>query len=80
MSMGQCQQLYELQKKARLIKGKKTTEIIRALEATVAALNTKIDNSSDESLFPGKKPKVNNRNSPALDRNRSGTRQRCADS
>ena len=38
MSMAQCQQLYELQKKARLFKGKKTPESSRALEAKVAML------------------------------------------
>ena len=36
MLMAQCQQPYEFQKKARLIKGKKTPESGRALEARVA--------------------------------------------
>ena len=51
MSMAQHQKLYELQKKAILIKGRKTPESIRALEARAAALEAKTDNSSDESLF-----------------------------
>ena len=79
MSMVQHQQLYELQKKARLIKGKKTPESSRALEARVAVLEAKTDNSSDESLFADKKPKANNRNNPALDRKGNGTRQSHAD-
>ena len=41
MSAAQCQQLYELQKKAGLIKGKKTPESRRALEARVAAHEAK---------------------------------------
>ena len=53
MSMAQCQQLYELRKKARLIKGKKTPESGRALEARVTTLKVKTDNSNNESLFPG---------------------------
>ena len=57
----QHQQLYKLQKKAGLIKGKKTPESSRALEIRVAALKAKIDNSSNESLFPDGKPKSNNR-------------------
>ena len=79
MSMAQHQQLYELQKKARLIKGKKAPESSRALEARVAMLEAKTDNSSNESLFPDEKLKANNRNNPALDRKGSGTRQSCAD-
>ena len=75
MSMAQHQQLYELQKKARLIKGKKTPEIRRVLEARVAELEAKTDNSSDESLLPDEKPKANNRSNPALDRKGSSTRQ-----
>ena len=51
MLMTQCEQLYELQKKVRLIKSKKIPEICRALEATVAALKAKTDDSSTESLF-----------------------------
>ena len=45
----QCQQLYELWKKARLIKGKKTQESSRALEARVAVLETKSENRSNKS-------------------------------
>ena len=41
MSVAQCQQLYELRKRARFIKGKKTSESSRALEARVAALEAK---------------------------------------
>ena len=38
MSAAQCQQLYKLQKRAGLIKGKKTPKSSRALEARVDAL------------------------------------------
>ena len=41
--MAQCQQLYELWKKAELLKGKKTLESSRALEARVAMLKAKTD-------------------------------------
>ena len=78
MSAAQCKQLYELQKKAGLVKGKKTQESSRALEARVAALDIKTDNSSD-SLFAHEKPKANNRNNSALDKRGNGTRQSCAD-
>ena len=49
MSMAQHQQLCKLQKKAVLIKGKKTSESNRALEARVVMLEAKTDNISDES-------------------------------
>ena len=42
-STAQCQQLYELWKKARPIKGKKNPESSRVLEARVAALEAKTD-------------------------------------
>ena len=45
----QRQQLYQLQKKAVLIKGKKTQESSRALEARVAVLETKSENRSNKS-------------------------------
>ena len=51
MSMAQCQQLYELQKKAGLTMGKKTSESSRALEARIATLEAKTENSSNECLF-----------------------------
>ena len=79
MSMAQHQQLFKLQKEAGLVKGKKTPESIRALEAGEAALEAKTDNSSDESLFADEKLKANNRNNPAPDRKRNGTRQSHAD-
>ena len=79
MLMAQHQQLYELQKKARLIKGKKTPESSRALEARVAALEAKTYTSSDESLFPDKKSKATNRSNPALDIKENSTRQSHAD-
>ena len=75
MSAVQHQQLCELRKKAGLIKGKKTPGSSRALEARVAMLEAKTDNSSNESLFPDKKPKARNRNNSALDRKGNGTRQ-----
>ena len=74
MSMAKHQQLYELQKKARLIKGQKIPESIRASEATVATLEAKTENSSNKSLFADvDKPKANNRNDPVLDRKGGGT-------
>ena len=79
MSAAQCQQLCELQKKAGLIKGKKTPERNRALEARVAMLELKTENTSNESLFADEKPKANNRNNPTLDRKGNGTRQSYAD-
>ena len=79
MSEAQHQQLYELPKKAGLIKGKKTPESSRVLQTKVAMLEAKTDNSSNESLFADVKPKANNRNNPALDRKGNGTRQSHAD-
>ena len=80
MSAAQCQQLYELQKRARLIKGNKTPESSRALEARVIKLESKTDTSSDENLFTDiNKIKPSNRNNPFLDRKESGTRQSHAD-
>ena len=79
MSTAQHQQLYKLWKKARLVKDKKTPESSRGLGATVAAFEAKTDNTSDESLFPGEKPKASNRNNSALDRKGYGTRQIHAD-
>ena len=79
MLTAQCHQLHELQKKAELIKGKKTPESSRALEARVAMLEAKTENSSNESVFKDKKPKANNRTNPALDRKGSRTRQGHAD-
>ena len=55
ISTTQHQQLYELWKKAGLIKGEKTPESSRALEARVVTLEVKTDNRSNESLFPDKK-------------------------
>ena len=43
--MAQCQQFYDLQKKAGLMKGEKSPEGSRALEARVAVLEAKTDNS-----------------------------------
>ena len=80
MSVAQRQQLYELWKKSRLIKGKKTPESRRTLEARVAELEAKSDNSSDESLFTDiHKPKHSNRNNLTLGRKGNGTRQSHAD-
>ena len=68
ISMALGNHLYELQKEAKLSKDKKTPYSSRALEAGVAMLETKTDNSIDESfLFPDEKPKVNNRNNQVLD-------------
>ena len=74
------QQLYELWKKARLIKDKKAPESSRALEARVAMLETKTVNSSNESFFPEEEnPKASNKNNSALDRKGNDTRQSCVD-
>ena len=78
MLAAQHQQFYELWKKSRLIKGKKTPESSRAFEARVAMLEAKTDNSSYESLFADVKHKANNRNNPALDK-KGRTRQSHAD-
>ena len=75
MSVAQHQQLYELWKRAGLIKGKKTPESSRALEARVAELEVKSENSSDESLFADVKPTASNRNNPVLDRKGNSTKQ-----
>ena len=74
MSTKQCQQLYELQKRARLRKGKKTPEKNKALEVRVAALESISDNSSNESLFMDEKSKAHNRNNPALNQKGNSTR------
>ena len=58
--------MYELQKKFQLIKGKKTPDSRRVLEARFAALEAKTDNSSNESIFMDEKPKANNKNNPDL--------------
>ena len=69
------QQTYDLQKKVRLIKSKKTPESSRALEAKLAVLEVTTENSRDERLFADvQKPKANNRSNPALDRRGSGLR------
>ena len=52
MPMAKHQNLYELQKKVGLIKGKKTPEGGRAFEARMVMLETKTDSSRDESLLP----------------------------
>ena len=77
MSKMQCQQLYELQKKAGLINSKKILESSTASEAKKTAQEAKTQNSSNKSLFADvEKPKANNRNNPALDR--KGTKQDIA--
>ena len=43
MSTAQCQHLYELQKKARLIEGKKAAESSSGLQAWVATLEAKTE-------------------------------------
>ena len=70
----QCQQLYELKKKARLSMGEKTPESRRSLEARVVTLEVKTNNSSNECLFADEKPKANNSNDPALDKKVNRTR------
>ena len=65
--------------KVRLIKGKKTSDSNRALEARVAMLEAKINNSINKSLLTDETPKANNRNNPALDRKGSRTRDSNTD-
>ena len=79
MSMAQCQQLHELQKKAGLIMGKNTPESSNTIEATVALLEEKTDDSSNESLLANEMPKVNKKHNPVLDRKGSDTSQSHAD-
>ena len=79
MLMSQCQQLYELHKKANLVKGKKTSENGKTLAARVAMLEAKPDNNSNGSLFSDEKPKATNRNNSALDRKGNSMRQSHAD-
>ena len=79
MSMAQYQQLYKLQKKVVLVEGKNTPESSKALEARVAMLETKTDNTSNESLFTDENHKVHNKNNPAFDRKGSKTRQSWTD-
>ena len=80
MSLTQHQQLYELQKCAVLIRGKKTPESRRASEARVAMFEAKLEHSNNENLFMDiDKPKPSKRSSPALDRKGNSTRQDHAD-
>ena len=79
MLMAKHQQLFKLQKEVGLVKGKKTPESSRALEARVAVLEGKTYNGSDESLFTDEKPKASNRNNSVLDRMENHTRQSHAD-
>ena len=58
--------MYELQKNAGLIKGKKTPKNSRALEARVATLEAKTENNNNESIFADEKPKANNKNNQPL--------------
>ena len=71
--------MYELWKRAGLIKGKKTPESSRAIVARVAVLEAKSENSSNKSLFADVKPPASKRSNPALDRKRNRTRQSQAD-
>ena len=66
--------MYKLQCKVGLLKGKKTPESSKALEARVAINEVKTENSSNDSLLSDKKLNANNRNNPALDRKESDTR------
>ena len=59
--------------------GKKTPESGRTLEARVAMLEARTNNSSNESLFADEKPKANNENNPALERNGRKTKQSYPD-
>ena len=57
-----------------------TPECSEATEPRVAMLVTKKENSSNESIFEGDKPKATNRNNPAIDRKGSCIRQSNAES
>ena len=69
-SMSQCpwhsNSLYELQCKKGLLKGRKTPESGKALEARVAMQESKTENISGECLFGDEKPKANDRNNQPL--------------
>ena len=78
MLIAQHQQLYDLWKKAELIKGK-NPESSRALESRVAMREAKTDNSNKDSSIAEEKHKANNRNNQALDRKGSSARQSCSD-
>ena len=56
-----------------------TSESNRMFDAQVAMIDSKTDCSRNESLFSDEKPKVINRNNPALARIGSITRQSCVD-
>ena len=71
--------MYELQHRAGLINGKKAPESSKALEARVAALEAKTEESRHESLFAVKKPKASKINNPAIERKGGRTRQSHAD-
>ena len=58
MLTAQCQQLYELQKKAWFIVGKKTPGNSRAIEVILAVLEVKTDYSSNGCLSQMKSPKL----------------------
>ena len=58
MSAEHKHQLYELQHKDGLVKGKKTKESSKKLGITVAALEAKTDNSSNNSFLADHKPKA----------------------
>ena len=67
MLTAQHQQLFKLWKKAGLVKGKKTPDSSRALEARLAMLEAKTDKSSDIILFKDEKQNANNSNNQAFD-------------
>ena len=50
--------MYELKCKEGVIKGEKTPESRKVLDARMASLETKIDNSSNENLLQMKSPKI----------------------
>ena len=78
MFMAQIQQFYELQHKAGLLKGKKTTKSSKILGARVTMLEEKIKNSGNESLF--ERLTADSKNNPAIGRKGSGNRQSSAGS
>ena len=63
-----------------LLKGNKTPENSKTVEAITAMLKAKTDNSGTENSVADKKSTAKNRNNPALDRKGSETRQSQPDS
>ena len=75
MSAAQKQQMYELYHNAGLVEHKKIKDGAKTLEAKVAAIEVKTNNSINDNLCTDKQPKSNNRENTALDRKGNGIRK-----